>query len=594
MLKNYIFIILVIVFTLNGCSSEPVRPINLKNDDYSYAKKYLSWMINNEMQKHNVKGLSIAIVDGERIVWSEGFGYANVNNNVLATSDTIYHIGSISKIFTAVEIMKLVDEKKINLDDSVSKYIENYFLNTRFSSDRHMTIRDILTHHSGLPSNHLRGMWSDNPGSLDNYINDIQKDELTIKPGEMYRYSNVGYGVLGYLIEKIRHDKYESVLDTDVFKTLRMNSSSIGRGNSNSENFSKGYRNQEEVSVPGLRELSAGGITSSVNDMARFVRYIINDNDEVSHKILSPDALKLMFRPQYDKLQLDFGHEIGLAWMLSGLSVNGSDRVAWHNGGYPPYQAHLSVLPNEKLGVIILSNTDSASKFITQVGEKALQILFDMKTGERHLVDNKQSTQGNHVTVEKTRLEELAGKYVAFQQIVPINADVEKLKINIWGTELDLISIDNKTFMPQKSILGLFSIAIPDLSLEFNNINDKSIAVLRGFPAPIPFEKITEYSIPDSWRSRLGSYITVNPTNELTFNDFHLIEEDGLLVVKTTLHSSYTPNNDLMITIALNPLSDTEALIVGLGLGEGDVINVEQNNGQEQLYYSGFLFEKLH
>jgi CubicO group peptidase (beta-lactamase class C family) len=117
--KKPLFFIIGIVFFLCSCSTAPIKPTSISSGDYEYTKQYVSWLIRKEMKKNDVAGLSIALVDDQRIVWAQGFGYADTANKVPATPETVYQVGSISKLFTATAVMQLSEEGKIDIDQPV-------------------------------------------------------------------------------------------------------------------------------------------------------------------------------------------------------------------------------------------------------------------------------------------------------------------------------------------------------------------------------------------------------------------------------------------------------------------------------------------
>ena len=108
--------LIITVMLLTACAAGPQRPDLVEGDDYAYTRNYLRWMIRETMLENNIFGLSIALVDDQRIAWSEGFGYADEKNRIKAAPETIYRAGSITKLFTATAAMQLVDQGKLDID----------------------------------------------------------------------------------------------------------------------------------------------------------------------------------------------------------------------------------------------------------------------------------------------------------------------------------------------------------------------------------------------------------------------------------------------------------------------------------------------
>src|SRR3989338_3172226 len=132
---------------LVACSSStPVKPVNLSRDDYAYTQSYLTWLIEKEMANNNITGLSIALVDDQKLVWSTGFGYSDAENKVPANPRTAYRMGSIAKLMTATAAMQLTERRQMDIDQPLSKYLPEFSIKSRFNSSEPITPRNIMSH----------------------------------------------------------------------------------------------------------------------------------------------------------------------------------------------------------------------------------------------------------------------------------------------------------------------------------------------------------------------------------------------------------------------------------------------------------------
>lgn len=581
------------VLLLSGCAGAPPRPTNIVRNEYETAKQYLSALIKQDMAKHDVKGLSIALVDDQKVVWAEGFGYADVAKQLPATADTVYRIGSISKVLTATEIMRLAEQGKVELDRAVTTYVSEFSIHNRFADSKPITLRALLAHHSGLPSDMLKGMWVDNPVSLAEYVKALREESLASPPQSLYKYSNIGFSLLGRVIENVEHQDFSSAMQRSLLTPLGMADSSFELTPEIKRQYARAYRNGKEMTRLSLRDTPAGGMLSSVNDMSRWLRFIFADGRAQGAQIIKPETLHEMFTSQFEGLDTDFGHKIGMAWMLSGLSVPGGQPLAWHNGGFPPYQAHLSLLPEQKLGVIILTNSNEASQFITQLGTRALELAYETKYGAPPTRDTAKQTP-KPARMSHDDLARYAGHYAMFNgQLGSITVDGDQLKTSLFDRSFSLQPISADTFLPKANVaFGLISIPIDTLSVQFQTVQGKDVAVLGGLPAPFAFERVPSADIPDAWRKRVGMYQIDTTDEQFDFKQAELATESGILVFKTVIASKRGVDPEAKVTYALQAISDHEAVVAGIGNGEGGTVRAIDSGNNTELVYSGFRFTR--
>ena len=144
-----IIIIIVALLIISGCTTIPQKPDQLIAGNYDYVKEYISWLAQKEMKKNRVVGLSIAIVDDQQTVWARGFGYADKKDIKPATAETVYRIGSISKLFTVMATMQLAEQGRIDIDQPLQSYLPEFSVKTRFANADPITLRSIMTRSDG-------------------------------------------------------------------------------------------------------------------------------------------------------------------------------------------------------------------------------------------------------------------------------------------------------------------------------------------------------------------------------------------------------------------------------------------------------------
>jgi len=171
---------------ITACATLQPPKLNSPFDgNYDPITTYLSAFIEKEMRQGDLTGLSIAMVKGDRIVWSEGFGLADKKKSLKATAQTRYRAGSVSKLFNVIAIMQLVEQGKLDLDAPVVDYVSDFQINSRFGPIDDITLRSLLSHQSGMPSDSVSGMWENDPPPLNSLIS-TWNDSYTVAPANSF------------------------------------------------------------------------------------------------------------------------------------------------------------------------------------------------------------------------------------------------------------------------------------------------------------------------------------------------------------------------------------------------------------------------
>lgn len=240
------------------------------DDDYTPIISYLSEYIPQQMKAGKLTGLSIALVKDQNVLWSEGFGVADKAQDLPASSQTRYRAGLVSKLFNAYAIMKLVEEGKLDLDLPVANYIPEFSVNSRFGSTDDITLRTLLSHQSGLPSDIVNEMWSKNPPPMQSLLAQV-RDSYTISPANtVFNYSNVSVSVSDLAVQSVTGMPYDQHMKDDILQPLGMDDSDF-TGRLEGDRAASGYIDGNLVAELPLRDLAAVGLNSTVGDLAKFV-----------------------------------------------------------------------------------------------------------------------------------------------------------------------------------------------------------------------------------------------------------------------------------------------------------------------------------
>lgn len=330
----------------------PHALVNENPDLATAIDLYDSW-IRYTMQRKHQPGLAVGIVHEGDLLWGRGFGYAEIEANNHVTLDTRFRIASISKTFTAVGILQLRDSGSLCLDDPVSKYLDWFDL--QYEGAPAITIRNLLTHSSGLPRDSHNPMWTEcDAPAWDEFVRELMARPPTRPPYDKFAYSNVGYSLLGGIIEQVSGQSWASYLQRNIVDPLEMSETyPVPRGDD--AQMATGYSQlndqYERRPMPFFLmngfEASAN-FASSLNDLVKYAAFHLSEGENA---VLSPHSLRDMHRIHWLEPSWSEGYGLGsMQYKLGDWSISG------HAGGYPGYLTGFTLCREHKTAVIVLTN----------------------------------------------------------------------------------------------------------------------------------------------------------------------------------------------------------------------------------------------
>lgn len=320
--------------------------------------------VEEEMQKWQVPGLAIAIVKDGEVVLSEGFGYRDVENKLPITPNTQFVVASCTKAFCTMSIGLLVDEGKLDWDDPVHKYLPDFKLKDRFASEQ-ITIRDIVTHRSGLPRHDL--LWYNSSFTRKEVVERVQHVEPSKGFRTTFQYQNMMYMTAGEVVEAVTGEKWEDFVKEKVLKPLGMSESNFSVEKlQKAADFSYPYKEKDEkVEKIPFRKVDeigpAGAMNSTVNELINWVQLHLNKGKLNGETFISEGNLKQMHTPQmilaeqpkYDELMMS---TYGLGWFIQ---VYKGHKMIHHGGNLDGFSAMVSFMPDINVGIVILTNKNA-------------------------------------------------------------------------------------------------------------------------------------------------------------------------------------------------------------------------------------------
>ena len=312
-------------------------------------------LIQRQLTERQVPSVAVAVARDGRIVWEEAFGWADRENRVAATPHTMYSLASISKPITATGLMILKERGLVDLDRPINDYLGDAKVNVRIGDPAAATVRRIANHTAGLPL-HYQFFYEDEPYRAPSRDETILKYGHTITaPGERYFYSNLGYGILDYVISRASGKSYREFMRTEVFVPLGLTHMSVDVDPAHQKQQAVRY-GTDGLPIPFYAFDHPGGsaVYASAHDLVRFAMFHLKARLPDQKPIISDAAIDEMQKPTADAGN---GQGYGIGWMMA--DYQGGRRSVSHTGGMGGVSTSLRLFPAEKIAIAVLTNAGS-------------------------------------------------------------------------------------------------------------------------------------------------------------------------------------------------------------------------------------------
>jgi CubicO group peptidase (beta-lactamase class C family)/D-alanyl-D-alanine dipeptidase len=465
----------------------------------------LEAFIGRAMKDQGLPAVSVAVVDGSRVVWAKGFGLARPKDHLAASAETVYRVGSVSKLFTDLAVMQLVEQGKLDLDAPVRTYLPTFTPRNPFGGE--ITLRQLMAHRAGLVREPPIGNYFDATSpSLADSVRSMNDTELVYAPGSRTKYSNAGIAVVGRVVEVVAKEAFAQHVRRTVIRPLGLKFTGFETTRAMEENLAKGqmwtYDGRSfEAPMFALGTSSAGNLYSSVLDLGRFIGALLDGGRGPAGPVVTADTLKAMWSPQFPA-EANAPRTFGLGFSLGTL--DGHRRVG-HGGAIYGFATDVSILPDDKIGVAVVATKDCANTTATRISDAALRLLLASKKGEP-LPEIEMTTP-----VAPDVAQRLAGRYGEGEPAVELTAHDGKLFLtpSRGGFRLELRSRGDELLTDDP--LGFGTRVVPGKG---------SITVDKTELAAIPDRK--PESCPKHWEGLIGEY-------GWDHNTLFILERDGRL-----------------------------------------------------------------
>ena len=357
--KIKFFLTLLLLFSA-GCREN--------SDPQGALPDYLDNRIPVLMSRYNIPGVSIAIIKKGHTVYTGVYGYADISEKRKMTADTICMMHSISKSVTAWGVMKLVDRNKIELDKPVSNYIKNWKFPTGSFKSENITVRQLLTHSSGIPLGTLGLHYHPNE-PRPSLREALSREALPAdQPGNSFAYSNTGFNLLELLIEEVTGINFSQYMKDEVFTPLGMKHSEFTWNSNFHPSVPTGYDlNGTSIPVFVYAEKASGGLFSTAGDIALFAAAAMKDFNKAGENVIKGENIDEIYTPQVHIPGL-FGtvfDSYGLGHFIESLP-NGMKAVS-HGGQGLGWMTHFHSVPETGDGIVIIANSQRSWPFFAYI-----------------------------------------------------------------------------------------------------------------------------------------------------------------------------------------------------------------------------------
>jgi CubicO group peptidase (beta-lactamase class C family) len=361
-MKKFIGILLLFSYCIQPSSAQTPVP-----KDYEQTFAIVDQWLEAMKDFDRLPGMTVCVVKDQEILFSKGYGYADVDRKLPMDASAVFSICSISKLFTSVAIMQLAEQGKLHLDDSIAAVLPSYNLPQQFNGSGPVTIRSILTHSSGIPRDADYPYWSapDFYFPTTKEVNEKMAGQKTVHPASRYfQYSNLGISLLGEIVAHISGMSYEAYVEKYILTPLRLTATHPFLeeklwGNKMAIGYNGIHRDGHRDKMPFFQTKGiapAAGFSSTAQDLAHFASWQFRLLKKDTTELLRSSSLREMQRVQF--IDPDWTTSRGLGFSVRNL--NGKS-VVGHSGSCPGYLTSLSIYPDDTIAIVVMINAQAVS-----------------------------------------------------------------------------------------------------------------------------------------------------------------------------------------------------------------------------------------
>jgi CubicO group peptidase (beta-lactamase class C family) len=553
-------------------------------------------LVQQLLKKHKVVGASISILDSNGIIFSKGYGFADKENKIPVQAETIFPFGSVSKVITMAGVLKLQDLGYLNIDSSYTKYVHDYSSKSHINAIKPFSIFDLIAQQAGIPRTRLKDLYTDSakPTDFYNLIEEEKNNYLIEAPGVVYQYSDIGISMLGLLPKYTANVDYTQFIKNQLFIQIGMNHASFHRDSVNYF-YTKGYENGKEAKIFATRYLPAFGLQASSEDMAKFAYLFLNNGKSIDGKqIISSDLVKRSINRQNQNTRIAYSNHLGFTWWLGDFY---GFKSVYHGGEQKPCLSTVRILPQLKIGIVVVMNSDMNGQFLSEVTEQILLEVLkskQIKFNQNYYDKNKVYKYGSNLSKELKDL--YIGDYASSYGIISIKPKNENnFRVNLLAANKKFKGsfVSDSTMQLNYMLLGLIPVKV--MRLFVDSVDNRVIIgtkAARNGRKIFGGQKINFEMKETEWNSISGTYYICN-LNDKEYPLMDKISISDYKGIKVISGTSKIPDVE-KFQFCIQPINNNLALVQGIG-GQGllgETIKRWENDKEEFIEIAGYVFKK--
>ena len=533
-------------------------------------------------------GFSVVLFDNEKVLYKHNQGYINKEKAIQTDDDSMFMIGSNTKVITSLCIFKLYEEGKLLLEDDIKKYIPELNIKSLFEYEK-ITIGDILMHRAGLQCDLYNFIMNDSK-DYHEIVEALGDTYLTNKPGQMFAYSNIGYTLLGIVIERISGLSYVDFVNEYIAKPLNIEISFKHSKNQLPDNYSLCY-NKKLQSVIDLVDvmIPAGSNTyMKILDFVKIGQLLLNEGSVDGNVIFQKETIELMKTYKLTHELDDQMSNVGYGIFHNKEQYGNAGKVYGHGGDTVCHHSFFSFIPDQNLGALVFTNTETATMLSRMLGISALSIYLGNQGFDVPKVLKKEYQYVN------TDISNYVGEYATVLGLMELKYDKKNnLVTNIKGLPVKLLPCDDgflHAVLNCNFILkGILKKVMPTLRLKLVDYYGEEVLLLEQITVNqvakviIGTRHIENANTDTLWYQAVGEYeITNMNTDKISLK---LVEQNGKLLIQLDLDSEKTFSY-LMVE------NDNLAFTQGFGRNAKEACHLRVEDGYYYLTCQGVIGKK--